>query len=352
MKNILVICSLIVLFFGCSQNNVNEFDKFLNEYYLESFEVKTPLQQNMIGELVLLDSVLVAMDLQGNYIFHVFKFPEIVYIDSEIRRGHGPNEEFFVNPYFRKIYKNKFMYQNTNSIQIAHFDIDSSKIVFEKKINLPGKLMNLQSPFIIDDLVIGWEQNAQTDKEFLSYNPNRIIKVDTFGVENIDIGHKISSPKFKFIYAKIESVKPDKSLFAVTYDKFPILRIYDKNGNLISERRFNNGQKFPKELLKKKPNASKLKKITQNYRKIKTTDMYIYSLYIGKTNDELGIEGSGIDDFTNEIHVWDWEGNPIARILLDKKIFSFEVTPDDKYFICSSLKSMDAFYKYTLPWKN
>lgn len=87
----------------------------------------------------------------------------------------------------------------------------------------------------------------------------------------------------------------------------------------------------------------------QNYRKIKSSNRYIYALYIGKTSREISV---GLEDFSNEIHVWNWSGKPVAKILLDRKIFSFDVDANDRYLICASLNSLDELYKYYLEIKD
>jgi hypothetical protein len=38
----------------------------------------------------------------------------------------------------------------------------------------------------------------------------------------------------------------------------------------------------------------------------------------------------------------------IPKLLLDKKIFSFDVDKNDDYLICASLNSLDELYKYGL----
>ncbi|MEA1875738.1 MAG: BF3164 family lipoprotein [Bacteroidota bacterium] len=137
-------------------------------------------------------------------------------------------------------------------------------------------------------------------------------------------------------------------IFAAAYDKFPFLRIYQKNGDLLYESRYLNGQEFPLALVNPNSSQKSFGQIMQNYRKIKSTTEYIYALYIGKTTSEMTKEGVGLDDFSNEIHVWDWLGNPIQKILLDRNIFSFCVANNNKYLICSSLNSIDKLYKYKL----
>lgn len=98
------------------------------------------------------------------------------------------------------------------------------------------------------------------------------------------------------------------------------------------------------------PNKSDADRVMQNYRKIKATNCYIYGLYCGKTIGENNIRFNeeGLNDTSNEIHVWDWNGNPVMKILLDEQIFSFCVSPDDSYIICTSLNSKNNFYKYEL----
>ena len=109
--------------------------------------------------------------------------------------------------------------------------------------------------------------------------------------------------------------------------------------------RLENNQSFPIALLQSEPSPSNVKNIVQNYRMIRSTNEFIYALYIGKKEGDLA---PGLNDFSDELHIWDWNGTPKARLKLDKKIFSFDVDKNNNYLICSSLESLDAFYKYTI----
>jgi len=55
-------------------------------------------------------------------------------------------------------------------------------------------------------------------------------------------------------------------------------------------------------------------------------------------------------DVANEIHVWDWEGNPILKLILDRSIFSFDVTPDNKQLIALSIEDVDKLFLGWIPW--
>lgn len=54
------------------------------------------------------------------------------------------------------------------------------------------------------------------------------------------------------------------------------------------------------------------------------TDKFIYLLFSGNLHDSEYL------DYGNYIYVYDWEGNPVKRLILDRSILSFTVTEDNK----------------------
>src|SRR5690606_2836991 len=54
------------------------------------------------------------------------------------------------------------------------------------------------------------------------------------------------------------------------------------------------------------------------------TNKYIYLLYSGKLNLVVN------PNFGRIIYVYDWDGNPIKEIVLDRDIMSLTVSEDDK----------------------
>jgi hypothetical protein len=324
-----------------------EFNKFEHEVNLVHEVVKTPPVLFMVGGMVLTDSVLITVDLKSNTFFQIFKLPAFDYIGGFIKKGKGPNEEITVSPYMQHIENNKFLYQSNSSIKIAKFNIEKNRIEIINRINLPGKLINLNHAFSIRDNYYGWDLKRNSKKEFVGYNPKTKNAFD-FGHTFPKVEKEISFPMKNMVFAKAIAIKPDKSHFACVYDKFPILRIYKNDGTLLNETRYVNNQNFPQSLLEKNPSRKDIENIMQNYRKIKATERFIYALYIGKTEGEIDNQENRLNDFSNEIHVWDWMGNPIKKILLDKNIFSFCVAPNDTYLICSSINKLDFLYKYSL----
>jgi len=351
MKNIVFIIITVLAIVSC-KNNSNKhvlYKAFPHEYVLSHQDIATPPVLYFVAEILLLDDYLITVDIKADTFFRVFNYPSMDYVGWHTLRGAGPNEEIFINPFIKKLTKNRFMYQTYNTVKIADIEKDRHALKLVNRIPIPGKLMDIEHVFIIDNKLYGSDLLNSRQNEFVCYDPQSKL-INEFGPPFPEYNTKVPSA-YNSIYAKAVEVKPDYTLFASVYDKFPILRIYSIDGTLKNEVRFDNNQRFPYGLIKNNASKEEINIVVQNYRKIKTTDRYIYALYVGKTNAEIDYENVGLTDFSNEIHVWDWDGNPVSRLLLDKSIFSFCVTRDDNYLLCNSVNVIDKLYKYQIPWE-
>lgn len=347
MKNILVVIILCATI-SCNNNSFETFKKFPDETHLKHELIKTPAVLNYVGEIVLLNNIVLTLDMKADTFFQAFQYPNFKYIGGFISRGNGPKEEIFIYPFFRQIDKNTILYNTPKNIKTAVFDTVNEEIKILKEIELPSNMASLQQVFCLNKTLFGWKLEGSQNREFIKIKYKRKTTTINFGPSFPSLKEKVPPEMKNLVFGKIITVKPDKTLFASVYDKFPILRIYNTDGSLNKELRFSNGQSFPHALIQKSSSQSDFYNIMQNYRKIKSTDNYIYALYIGKVNKEIGEEMG--DDSSNEIHVWDWQGNPVKKVILDKKIFSFIVTSNDEYLICSSVRNIDSFYRYPLSW--
>jgi hypothetical protein len=349
--NTVIIFWLVATLVGCSTKNQNEwntFDDFPVTINLSTQKIHTEPVLYSVGGMVLLDSVLITVDLKADTFFRVFKLPLFEHIGGFVAKGQGPNEETFIDPFIKPIFENKFLFQGLTSMNLAKFNNYTNNLEIVKRIDLPSSLMLLNDAIILGDSVIGnrpafFEDDA--NESFIGYHivDNKFFEFGgkfPFVKKNLD-------PSFNNdFFGNYLTIKPDGSAFASVYYFFPILRIYNRNGKIINEVRFNNGQRFPYAFIEKEPTMSDRMEVMQNYFSIKSTNNFIYAMYIGKKEGEM--EEGWPNNRSNEIHVWDWDGNPIKRILLDKKIFAFDVEKNDKFLIASSLESLDAFFKYDL----
>ena len=343
---------LISIYFlvGCSLNTndkqyVQTFDDFPITTNLSHEKIITDSVLYSVGGLLLLDSVLISVDFKADTFFRVFKLPSFEYIGGFITKGPGPKEEITIDPFIGRASKNEFLYKGLSSIKFAKYNNNTNSIEITTRINLPADLIEIWNPIKLGDTIISNKAFSLTDKEYIGFNINNTEQFD-FGSNYPSVGKKIDPNLKAMIFAKANVVKPDGDAFACIYDKFPILRIYSNSGELKKEIRLKNGQSFPYALIEKNPSEYSFKEVMQDYRFIKSSNDFIYASYVGKKSNELHEEG--LSYFSNEIHVWNWDGEPIKRILLDENIFAFEVDSHDNYLIASSLMDINTFYKYNL----
>lgn len=347
IKHLLSAIIIGIVVTGCQeQDNYTIIKEFPQTKGLSCYEIQTPpVLLSPVG-LLLTDSAVITLDLRADTLFRVFKMPQYEYIGGLIRRGQGPGEETFVDPYMQRFSDNKFMYRSQESVKFMNYNTQSRRIEQTEEVRLPDDLFDYYHIFPLADSLIGVKVDKGSRKEFISFNYKNNM-ISDFGEDFPHFGKdiKITDDDKPRLFAKANTIKPDGTAFACVYDKFPIMRIYSNTGKLQKEVRLDNGQPFPTALTKKEAAASEVENMVQDYRMIKSTDRYIFALYIGKKSKELS---PGLNDFSNIIHVWDWDGNPIAELKLDKSIFTFDVCKDNAFLIASSLERMDALYQYKL----
>ena len=321
----------------------NDFEKAIK---LNSEKINVPPNLYYVYQMVLLDSILVTVDTKADKIFGVYKADNLEFMGSYIKKGRGPLEEINFDAFIQPLFNNTFMYRSLKSIKFLKFNLKLLEFEIQKEILLPGQLLDFSHPFIVNDSIIaGWSVLQQSSKEYQCLNINTRETCE-FGPPYPKIIKDISLKQKASVFSKIITVKPDNKLFASAYDKFKMIRIYSKKGEVLKEIRFKNDMYFSKDILSKNPENINLDKIKLHYQKIKSTNKYVYALYSGKSLNEVSnsIESS----FCNEIHVWDWQGKQIAKLILDKNIFSFVVSPRNKYIIGTTLDDIDVLYKYKL----
>jgi len=349
-KNIFLILCLCFLFMGCAKHSnsirkKNESFPIEKRVDLESIKVKPVLF--FISDMVILDDELVTLDIKNDVFFQLFNLPDLRYIGPQIHKGDGPLEETLIFPYIENVGKNAFAYRTINKIKIVSHDIIKNRYILLKSYQVPQETEILNS-CLLNNGLCGYNILGKTKQEFIRYDFSS-HKIQNFGPSFPSVGFSISDDKKNMLFTKIMVSKADGNRFAALYDKFPLLRVYDKDGNLLSETEYINHQVEPVGYSKKEILISDIENTTIDYMRIKATDKYIYGLYSGMTNKQLATSGIDKSACCCEIHVWDWNGSPVARFMLDKNVTCFAVSQDDSYMIFSSSLNEDILYKMRIP---
>jgi hypothetical protein len=340
-------CFWVILsfaFLSCSNETVNqnEFQKFP---ITSNFESETFIIPPVFYEpttLLLIGTKIVVVDNKSEFIFHIFDAKDFSYNGSYIRRGRGPNEEQeFFNPNMRKIRGNAIIYQTPSSIKTVEFTTLQDSVFIGKTFELFENIINFQRVFMVGNIFYGYSANLGLSSEFHGYDS--ITKsIFEFGAE---LGPYIEEGASPELENKRVTVKPDESLFAASYLYFPIIRIFNSTDGLVKrDIRYVQDFVFPDAMMIDNPTTEQEDSIYFYYTIVNSTQNYIYALYYGKTIAETDRS----IDRSNTIHVYDWYGNPVKEIILDREVFSFDVSEDDSFIIASSMNYPDRLFKFNL----
>ncbi len=294
-------------------------------------------------EIIILDSVYVVKDSKSEFILHIFSLDNHEYLGGFIRRGRGPSEEILIQSISRAA-DNSLFYKTLNSLTLAQFSPKTKSMESIMIYEVPVDALTVAYP-LNGRKVLGWNYNLH-ENEFLLYNPLDNQYSD-FGNGFPQTGKNLTLEENHRLFSnKQMTIKPDKQKFATAYMSFPMIRVFNsKDGKLINEFNKAQEQDFPKAMINRNATQDEIKELVENYFTVTSTDQYIYALYSGKTKGELYPDlftpNFSPLDFGNEIHVWDWEGNPVKKISLDQMIFSFDVCLKDSTILAISVNDPD-----------
>jgi hypothetical protein len=138
-------------------------------------------------------------------------------------------------------------------------------------------------------------------------------------------------------YYSVDRIKPDKSKLVMAMELMDQINILDLTTGEVK------GYKN-----KQSPDFSYLRSITDNlkayYTDLCVDDRYIYGLY-------SVTHRSGRNFDTNIINVFDWDGNFIKKIALDKVVLDYTLDPVNKFIYINTLSEDDEeIYRYDLSY--
>lgn len=346
---VILLCSCF-LFEGCAKRNdlqPKKVERFPLEKKLELKAYKVEPALFFVSDMVILNNKLVTLDVKNNVFFQLFNLPDLKYVGSQIHKGEGPTEETFIFPYIENVGKESFAYRNMNKIKVVSYDSIENKFLPHKSYQVPQET-EILNYCLLNNSICGYDMLRNTGREFIRYDFDT-RKIQDFGPSFPSVSFSVSDDKKNVLFTKIMASKVDDTRFAALYDKFPLLRIYDNEGNLMSETEYINHQQLPIGYTNKNMSMSDIENTTKNYMRIKTTRKYIYGLYSGKTNKDLSDSGGDGTSCCCEIHLWDWDGNPVARLMLNKNVTCFAVSQDDSYIVLYSSLDEGTLYKTDIP---
>lgn len=333
MKSIMLIAiGLVLLFVGCSRNAKNiEFFPEKRDVTFEEFLIQGQLAAP--GEIKIIDDHIVLFDVYSDFFFHVFSDNDFRSQGTLVRRGRGPGEEVMVFPYFSSPEKGTLMYQNHNSIKFAKLDEKTGGLDMAafSIIDLPNELSLSGDFFIINDTLYSSIGNPQKAKDFIGFCWETGNVFDRGRQIPAKIDTDSNSARAQLTIS-LSTIKPDKSLVATIYPDHLFMRIYcTKSWDLKAD--FFAGSAA----------SNKGTPYLGQYWRVRSNNDYIFALFSNIEPPSIEVVDNRVaySDVASEIHVWDWCGNPVMKLELDRPIFSFDVTANNKQIIAISIVDPD-----------
>lgn len=320
------------------QSSIQQINKinFPIDQNLTAQAIKVPPEiYAKIPGFVISDSFLVMMRMYTEPLFLVFELPDCKYLGGFGSLGRGPDE--FELPDSRNgiaTEKGFLIYDVRKGLY--HIDLSKSILnnrpITNKRIKLPGELFLINDLIQLNDsIIVGYPYPDKSDKPYVKYN-FKSNKIEYFG-EFPTIFPKSKKEHFWPIFWRHSVAKPDGKKFASFFDNFKMFHIYNQNGNLVNETIME-----IQDIFIGKERKSNL--ITY-YHTVKATNEFIYALCLNEQSDNLL-------NYKPTLEIWNWEGNPVAAYTLDRDVFSFDVTDDNKYIYCMDRQTNDNIFVYSL----
>lgn len=312
----------IMTLIGCSSesNNGNAKYKFKSEERKGAIR-EIILEDQLLGpvSIAVYDSIMVLRDISEPPFFHIYNINSGKAIAKFGTRGQGPED--YNAPTQVDI--------DTRSREIMTFDVQSKlyrtysldTIIKNgvarntKSIRFP---VEIEDPRPINDsifITLGSFEKGM----YAICNKGEIVKTE------FDYPGEINLPDIKkaFIFDGKLKVSPDKTKLAYAALFCDVIEIFNiKNGNMEKIKTLftflpeysdgSNGDQIRVAVKHSTP---------MGYLDLFAGDNYIYALYNGRTKEAFKDRYF----YGNQIHIFDWEGNPVKNLIVDRDIRALSV---------------------------
>ncbi len=298
------------------------------------------VSENMLmpTKAVTLANKLIIYDGTDKDIFKVFKLPNLEFLYGFGQKGRGPNEFPFINSNSMKIMNNNLMFMDNRKIK--YLEVTDEGMNINKSVRLPIEKAPINRLQMINDSIY-FSDLMSDDKNSLEhkiFNINKRELVGEFGEYPIssNLNFKTAMAKYQ-AYLKSSVVHPDSNIFAVFYLHFNKLKIYNKNGDLLKEINISNQQS-------KYSMDNPANNIIYRVEPV-ASGKYIYILNINKSKKEIQ---NNVAEFKPKLEVWNWKGELLKKIQLDKPIISFTISEKFNKLYGVSFAKVDEVYEFDL----
>lgn len=303
------------------------------------------------NKLVASNDFLVSMNVYGDTIYRVFSLPDLDYLGCFGFQGNGPNE--FVAPSISSfgLEKDDFVTGDIKSLYITELPhnskVNNQSVLYKRRYLLPGAFMPPNNCFLLSDTLICSVKSTRSEKELVYYNS--ISNETGYMIDFPNLYPSAPKDALARLYHKHVKISNDKSKIAMVYQLLPMMRIYDVKKKKTHELFINEGPRQKEFLFDRNQLANGID-LYSYYESISVTDNYIYAFFQSK--ERAYKENSGeiitIPLTEKQLHVFDWEGKPVVRIILKDWMRVYTPTQDERFIYFINPFREDMIYRFSL----
>lgn len=289
------------------------------------------------GAVHIYDSMLILSNTpMSKEQIHLFNKNTYKYICSTGRTGRGPGE--ISNPFSTDIEEGNgvFWFMDQGKKRLWKFNIEdiliSSNYRPVEYIPIEARQIIINFSYYKDTLFYYIDEDPSILASFFDMDGHLLEdfqlhnKIDLYGSEEISYQNRRT-----LLYYFINH-HPAKQLFAVTYRYSDLIVVIDNKGNIkYSSRDLNHDLNIPD------LNSDKKNRLVSYVR---SNERFIYRLYNSNAQNYESIK----DILMKEIHVYDWEAKPIAKLNLDHEVFSFDIDYENGRIVAFSKEAGIVYY--------
>jgi hypothetical protein len=340
-RDIAVVFIFGILFASCLGGQKEKVNVTVNKF---------PVNIELTSDYITVDSVLWApsrLFISGNHfvvrnlmtdtLFSVFSYPDFKYLFSDGVFGNGPDDlPRTIDKDFQVSSKGfNVFFSGINIYREIEIDDVNKKLktIKEHKYQFQNGGVPQRFTQLGDSRFIYLKGNPMDDAEFFLFDVTRNTVAGSTPYPQWAEG-LTGEPNFS-IYLSSKVAKPDGNKFAAFYAHFKRWRIFDSEGNLLKDIEVNIPPVVKTSVL--------LSERMLYYSSAYASDKYIYAVCLNRESNKPRHEQT-------EFQVWNWEGKPVAKFILDRKFTCFTVSGDSVLYVADNLEgNEDKIFKYILP---
>ena len=319
---------------------------------LDSFPISRPIFK--LRYFAITDEFVFALVSDKDTLIHVFDTENLDYIGGFGFEGEGPGDlEFLrVNASSFNVAKNDLFiadrrYFRTIPLEGLAQRIKQNKVIIKDKIPIPGELFPFNDAFLFNDNSV-FGKKASTTKHLVNFSQNTPYLKDS--VEYPNLRPEIpKSANYSLYRSSMDAMQNGKKL-AIAYRRFPLIRLYDFDKSTYIDLNYKpKNEQVDKIRIDPSQRAIDNSNLFDYYVTVQVSNKRIYALYeesIKNIDDTRKISRYAFNK--PELHVFDWMGKPIKRIIIPEWVNWYGVSPDDSYIFFFHPENENYLYRTTI----